>query len=197
MRTTVVGVALLAMGCGGAQHFDAVERATATSPRGDVAAEYEIGDPNSPTAEVKVWTRGAYESVVDGREVTVIAVVVEVENMGSAPIELEGVTLHGTRAAGASFADLAPFRVEGERVVGPGSESSLRAFFALAERYDPEDIAQFEVSWALRHGGGTYVQRTPFQQAPDEYATYYGYPYPYLFYIPFAGPSLLPGTLPP
>ncbi len=210
MRCTVFGVALLAVGCGAAQHFDATERATATSPRGDVAAEYEVGDPGSPTAEVKVWMSGAYKRDVAGREMTVIEVVFDVENNGTVPIQLTDVVLDSARASGVSFEDQPPFRTEGDRVVAANDEGTLRAYFAIPDRYDPEDIARIEVGWELHHATGTYTQRTPFRQAPEPYAGYYPYPYPYLYYdfpyphisyydVPFArrSPGAFIGTIPP
>jgi len=191
VRISVLGVALVAVGCGGAQHFDAAERATAISPRGDIAAEYEIdGVGGDQLAETKVWTRGAYEDRVDGREMTVIEVVFEVENDGPTPVVLSEIMLDSAEASGVSFEDLAPFRVEGDRVVEPGEEGVARAYFALEQRYDPEDIADFEVQWALRHGEGTYAQRTPFRQAPPDY--YATYPY-----SPFYDPLFYPTTFGP
>jgi hypothetical protein len=171
----------LVSGCGAAQHFDAAERATATSPMGDEAAEYEIAGPDGRTAEVKVWSSGAYEGEVDGREVTVVEVVLEIENDGPAPVELTEVKIDSAEASGTSFEDVAPYRIEGEPRVAPGGERRLRAFFSLPERYDPEDIEQFEIEWSLAHGGGTYTQRTPFQQPPRVYADY---PYPYFYDAP-------------
>lgn len=200
MRSLVVpGVALVAaMGCGGAQHFDASERATASSPRGDLSAEYEIGEPSAPLAEVKVWTSGAYRESVDGVDVTVIEVVFELENHGALPIDLQGVVLDSARARGAHFDDLPPFRVEGEHMVAPSAETTMRAYFALPDRYDPEDIERFEVGWSLRHDGGTYTQSTPFRQAPEYYAAYShpGYYYDRPLGGPFGGP-FMPGVMPP
>jgi hypothetical protein len=198
VRSSIFCVALLAVGCGGAQYFDATERATASSPRGDIAAEYEIAGPSGPSAEVKVWASGAYKDVVDGREMTVLDVVFDLENNGAEPIELSRIVLDSARASGVSFDDLPPIRVEGERIVRGHNEGRLHAYFALPERYDPEDIARFEVGWALRHQEGTYAQNTPFQQAPEYYYySAYPFPSPYLYYLPFAGdPRPLPGTMP-
>jgi hypothetical protein len=192
----VLVVAALAAGCGSAQHFDAAERATASSPRGDIAAEYEIGDADAPFAEVKVWAQGAYEGEVDGREVTVIEVMLEIENDGPAPVELTELKLDSAWASGVSFDDLQPFRVEGSRVARADGDTRLHAYFALPERYDPEDVHRFEVEWALRHAGGSYVQRTPFRQSPEYYFT--TYPSLYTYRAPFAEvPGPLPGSLPP
>lgn len=171
--------AALALGCAGTQHFDAAERATATSPRGDLAAEYEITGATGQIAETKVWLRGAHEDRVDGAEVTVIEVVFDVENEGRAPVALSDVRIDSMTVDGVALDDLRPFRVEGDRVVPPGGEGRLSAYFAIPQRFDPEDIAQLEVGWALRHAEGTYAQRTPFRQAPE----YYAYDYPY--YAPF------------
>lgn len=191
----VFGVALLAMGCGGVQRFDAAERATATSPRGDLAAEYEIVGARGQIvgargqiAEAKVWLRGAYEDRVDGREVTVIEVVFEVENEGDEPVTLADVRIDSARASGVDFEDLRPFSLEGDRVVEPGGEGTLRAYFAIPQRFDPEDITQLEVGWSLRHEEGTYAQRTPFQQVPEQFA---GYPYVYPIYAPWPADPLV------
>ncbi len=184
----VIGVALLAMGCAGVQRFDAAERATATSPRGDLAAEYEIVGASGQLAETKVWLRGAYEDRVDGREMTVVEVVFEVENEGGAPVTLSNVRIDSARASGVDFEELRPFRLEGDRVVEPGGEGTLRAYFALPQRYDPEDIARLEVGWSLEHAEGTYAQRTPFQQVPEYFS---GYPYVYPVYTPWPADPFL------
>ncbi len=187
----IIGAAVIALGCAGTQHFDATERATATSPRGDLAAEYEVTGAQGQIAEAKVWLRGAYEDRVDGAEMTVIEVVFDVDNEGRAPVALSDVRIDSMTADGVGFDDVAPFRVEGDRVVAPGGEGRLHAYFAIPQRFDPEDIARLEVGWALRHAEGTYAQRTPFRQVPEYYA--YGYPYyaPFVydpFYYPFGWP---------
>ncbi len=172
MRIHLLSGALLALGCAGAQHFDAAEHATAVSPRGDIAAEYDVDGPTGRVAEARVWLRGAYEDRVDGREMTVIEVVFDVENESAAPVTLSRLELASADVDGVTFDDLPPVRVEGDRVVRPGGEGEVRAYFALQQRYDPEDIEQLEVRWALSHAKGTYAQRTPFHQAPPPYSSY-------------------------
>lgn len=174
------GAVVVAAGCAGVQHFDATERATASSPEGDVAAEYEVAGASGPLAEVRVWTGGAYESRVDGREMTMIEAVLDVSNEGSAPIVLSEVTLRSLRVSGVSLGHVRPVRITGEREVPPGGRSRVRAYFAIPQRYDPEDVGRFDIAWQLRHAEGTYAQRTPFHQPPRErFAGSYGYPYPY------------------
>lgn len=197
MRWYGTAVALLTVGCAGTQYFDAAERTTALSPRGDIAAEYEVGDAAGQIADAKVWMRGAYKDRVGDREMTVIEVVFDVDNEGGAPVVLSDVRLRSARAGNVVFEGLRPFRIEGERVVPAGDEGRMSAFFAIPERFDPEDIDSVEVSWALRHAEGTYVQTTPFQQAPPDL---YAYPGPYwspFDYDPFFYRSGLPYTAMP
>ncbi len=180
MRSPFVLVAMLGVGCGGVQSFEATSRATATSPRGDVASEYDVTSAGGDViAEAKVWARGAYESRVDGREMTVIEVVFELENDGPAPITLMDVVLDTARVSGVSLGDVRPVRIDGATEVPPSGESRVRAYFAIPQRYDPEDIARFDVAWRLHHVEGTYAERTHFQQPPRYYGSFYRYPYPY------------------
>jgi hypothetical protein len=194
--TVVVSSALSVAGCATTQHFDAAERATAVSPRGDLAAEYEVTGASGQIAETKVWLRGAYASQVGEREVTVVEVVFEVENEGTGPVELAALRLHTIEVGGVRFQELVPFRVEGHRLLQPGEEARIEAFWALPDRFDPDDISRLEVGWVLHHAGGEYAQRTPFRHAPERYATayphYYGYYGPFV-YDPYFGPLGPPG----
>lgn len=183
----IATAAALMAGCAGTQHFDAAERATGLSPQGYGAAEYDIWGARGNAGEARVWATGAYEANVDGREMTVIEVVLELENNAAEPMVLSALRLDSTNADGVRLTDLAPVRVEGGGVVAPGQLERVRAYFAIPERYDPEDIGDFRVRWALRQGERTYAQRTPFLQAPE----YYYDP----FYDPFLGdPFLTPGA---
>lgn len=187
----VIALASLLTACAGTQRFDAVERATGLSPQGYGASEYDLWGPSGNIGQARVWATGAYEASVDGREMTVIEVVIELENNGNEPMIVSDLRLDSADADGIRFTDLAPVRVEGPGIVVPGDEERVRVFFAIPARYDPDDIADFRVKWALRQGERMYAQRTPFLQAPDYiYDPFYG---PY--YDPFiSGPFLAPGS---
>jgi hypothetical protein len=181
-------LAFVFAGCAGTQHFDAAERATGLSPQGYGASEYDIWGATGNVGQARVWAPGAYEAVVDGREMTVIEVVLELENNGTAPMVLSAIRLDSADADGAHITDLSPVRIEGPGVVAPGDEERVRAYFAIPERYDPDDIADFRVRWAVRQGERTYAQRTPFLQAPDYYYD------PYLTSPFLTDPFLAPGA---
>ncbi len=186
----VVAIALSLSACAGTQRFDAAERATGLSPQGYGASEYDLWGPRGNAGQARVWATGAYEAVVDGREMTVIEVVLELENNGTEPMVVSELRLDSADADGVRITDLAPVRVEGPGVVVPGDEERVRVFFAIPERYDPDDIEDFRLRWSLRQGERTYAQRTPFLQAPDYvYDPFYGpYSDPFL-----SDPFLAPG----
>lgn len=188
MRASRIALAaLLVAGCAGTQRFDAAERATGLSPQGYGAAEYDIWGERGNTGQVRVWATGAYGAAVDGRDMTVIEVVLELENNGPEPMTISELRLDSADVDGVRFRDLAPVRVEGTGVVAAGEDERVRVFFAIPERYDPEDIQDFRLRWSLEQGSRTYAQRTPFLRAPD----YYYDP----FYDPFFGdPFLFPGA---
>jgi hypothetical protein len=106
---------------------------------------------------------------------TVIEVVLDLENHGPTPIVLSRVRLDSALARGTAFANLEPARVEGGRTIAPRSEQRVHAFFMIPGIYDPEDIQNFQLGWELRHPGGTYAERTPFQKPPRADVSY---PYP-------------------
>src|SRR5690606_12560623 len=165
-RVSVI-LALLVVGCAGTQRFDAAERATGLSPQGYGAAEYEIWGPTGNAGEARVWATGAYKANVDGREMTVIEVVLEIENNGPDAMAISELRLDSADADNVEIRDLAPVRVEGPGIVAPGDDERVRVYFAIPERFDPEDIADFRLRWSLQQGERTYAQRTPFLQAPD------------------------------
>lgn len=186
IASIAVPLACLLPACAGTQHFDAAERATGLSPQGYGASEYDLWGPRGNTGQARVWASGAYEANVDGREMTVIEVVLELENNGSEPMVLSDLRLDSADADGVRLTDLAPVRIEGPDAIAPGDEERVRAYFAIPARYDPDDIADFRVRWGVRQGERTYAQRTPFLQAPD----YYYDP----FYGPLYDPFLTPGA---
>lgn len=184
-------VAAMASGCAGTQYFDAAEKATGLSPEGLAAAEYDLWGQGGNLGEARVWSSGAYEGAVDGAQATVIEVVVEIENNGATPMMLGPIQLRSMRASGESFDHLRPVRVEGDAVIPARDEGRVRAYFALPERYDPEDIARFEVEWSVRQDQRVFSQRTEFLRTPDYYA-YGPYSYPWWGYDPFLFPARVP-----
>lgn len=184
--TRIAGIALVLAGCAGTQNFDAAERATGLSPEGFSAAEYDMWGEDGNLGEARVWSSGAYKTEVNGQEMTVLEVTLELENNGEQPMTVSTLRLDSLDVDGQRFTDLAPVRVEGPGVVAPGEFERVKAYFAFPERYDPEDIADFRVRWALRQGERIYAQRTPFLQAPDYYYDPYYDPF---FNDPFQTPG--------
>ncbi len=184
-RTLAIATLLVA-GCATTQDFVPTERATAVSPEGKTAAaEYEVESRSgAEIGEIKVWTEGAYEAEVDGRERTVVQIVFEVENQQDAPLTLSQVQLDGVEVDGARLDAVQPTRIEGPTTIAPGADARVRAYFTLPTAKRPNDVERFEVTWTVQKGDTTYRQRTPFVQQVDRYYNNYYTPY-YYYYDPF------------
>lgn len=177
--------AALCTGCLESQAFRPAEQATARSPQGDSAAEYHLKGPDgADLAEVKLWSRGAEETKLDGRRVTSVHVGFELENESNSKmifyagqLELDYVTTKGKTVSHVRIS-----RAGGDRDVSTDRVRQLDAYFAVED--DPSDIDAFSVHWAIQIAGRRYVERTPFIKAlrPS------GYYSPYYYYSPWYGP---------
>lgn len=165
-RVFGVLVVLASASCGGPQLFDAAGHATGISPQGLAAAEYDLWGPNGNTGEARVWSTGAYEGSVDGRPATIIDVVIDLENVGEAPMALTDIHLESADVHGMRVSDIPPTRVDGDTTVPPGGEARVHAYFAVSKHIDPDDLRGFRVGWRVQQGDRMYTQRTPFMQAP-------------------------------
>src|SRR5688572_8408846 len=78
----------VAAGCATTENFTPAERATAISPEGFTAADYEIAVEGERLGDVMVWSNGAHRSDLDGRR-TVLHVGFRVENDSDLSIEID------------------------------------------------------------------------------------------------------------
>lgn len=189
-RTTgAVTLGLFAVSCGaGYQEFVPAERVTARSPAGYEAAEYEIDTERGELGEVKIWADGAYRAKVDGQRATVVELGMYVENSQRAPLSLTELRLDSVTVDGASMENVRPVRIEGPTTIEAGQDARLRMYFALPNRFDPEDVKAFRLKWQVQGGGASYTQRTPFLEAPEPPPYYYGYYGAGYYHTPFYDP---------
>jgi hypothetical protein len=181
---------VLAAACAASEKFTPAERATAISPQGYTAADYEMVVEGERLGDAMVWSNGAHRTE-SGR--TVVHVGFRVENDTDLPIEIapEDVQIHvvaDDQTIRRSQADI----VEGARVVEPGREGTLALYFALPKGVSPQDVDAFRVSWKAHANGLEYVQRTPFleYEEPVAYPYAYGGLYNSFYYSPFYDPFL-------
>jgi hypothetical protein len=187
MRTFIALLAtLLVGGCAQTAMFRAAEKATAVSPRGAIAAEYDLRARDRDLGEVKVWSNGAYREEAYGEEHVVVHVAFEIENGADTPIALDTDRLvlsskvEGMGRVDNQYAD----RVRGVTEVEPRETRRIDAYFFMPRGVDPEDVVSFRVDWRLERSPGAatlFAERTPFLEDPYAYwtAPYSGYPYAY------------------
>ncbi|MFW5739731.1 MAG: hypothetical protein ACOC1F_05135 [Myxococcota bacterium] len=168
--------------CGAShQGFHPAERATAETITGETAADYEIVTEAGSMGDVKLWSRGAFETD-DGT--TVIHIGIQLENESSRPIVLDDVVLDSLRYDGAVKSNIRPTG-QLARVL-PGKSEEFELYFTLPEPADPDRIRAFRVRWKAQAGDSTYQQTTPFHQ--DRERMYAGMPYSYYYYSPYYDP---------
>ena len=188
-------------GCASTEHFVPAERATARSPEGFVAADYEMSVDGTPLGDAVVWSDGAKETEIAGKKVPAIHVGFRIENRSNTALEIApaDLNLHIT-SDDRTVRRAQPDRVEGSRSVNPGEEGELSLYFALPGDLRARDVDAFRIEWKAIAGDLTYTQRTPFlEHTPPRYvatapyrATYYYSP----FYDPFlCSPFLYRGGL--
>jgi hypothetical protein len=185
-----IPVALALIACGARQEkFEPGERATARSPEGYTAAEYEISGRNGELGEARVWSRGARIMDVDGARRTVVHVGFALENTSDEPIELDldQLALDSARLDHAVVRDIHAARVDGNATIQPGQMGEINAYFPLPRDVSPQQVDAFRVKWRVGDSEITYNQQTPFVESPDErvYAYYYTPFYDPFFYDPY------------
>ncbi|MFH0899919.1 MAG: hypothetical protein V2A73_04745 [Pseudomonadota bacterium] len=196
-KTAAVLTAILGMvgGCAAGQgFFRPTERVVAEGPQGEPAASYELRGREGEIAQVNVWSEGAYRSRLDGGEATVVRLGLEVQNVGTEPIELRGedLLLEQVRVDGgigdARLLSLRPSD-RGGTTIPSEDVRSFDLYFAVPRAVDPDDLTSFRLRWTLEAGGRRYVQFTPFVQdkVRDVYAYAYPNPIPLYPYTPIFG----------
>jgi hypothetical protein len=185
MRGAALLTTFATLSCAEQVAFNAAERATAISPRGDVAAEYDLQVDGRPFAELEVWSEGVWRDDADGREGTLLHVGFDLENRTRATLWFDADDLYvdSVEIEDGGVAEAAPVSVEGTSEIPPHGAARVEAVFEIADRVDPDDVRGFQAHWTLRTETRAYSQRTPFRRAPDVYE--HGYPY---WYSPMQDP---------
>lgn len=183
----IVGAAWLSA-CGAShQGFHPAERATAETITGETAADYEIILETGSAGDVKLWSRGAFESDEDQ---TIIHLGVDVDNESSRSIVLDTVELDVLGDDGSVQSDLSPDGRLAE--VPPESSGQVDLYFTLPRTVEPYEVRAFRVRWQARAGEMTYKQTTPFvrDREPVRGGPYHYYHSPLYdpFYHPFYDP---------
>jgi len=167
-------------GCWQPRYFEPRENLTGTSPDGRPAAVYQVerGDDPATSGELRVWSDGAEARYGEAdQEVVNLHVAIELENNGTAPLELDvgSLKVEELYLDGLLQDELQPASVAGQPLVEPGSTSRVDVVFQPPTTY-PSDIDSFGVRFAVRDGSGAVVgQMTPFAPAPPRGV--YGDPY--------------------
>jgi hypothetical protein len=190
MTRWIIPLLILAGGCVTTASYRPGEHATARSPQGYVAADYDMIADGERLGEAIVWSDGTERIVLDGRKTTAVHVGFRIENATVDPLVLdpERVTLHFEHD-GRVIHLSQPDRIDGTRTIPPDEEGELSLYFALPPGVSPRDVDAFRVEWRATAGALTYAQRTPFlEYDPDPaYRTYVTVGY---YYSPFFDPFL-------
>jgi hypothetical protein len=186
MKGIIVTAAIAVAGCASTSNrpesMRPTERATGVGADEYPEAEYELRH----TAEVRVWSRGAYVAKVDGRDRTVVHVGFEVENPTTAPLYLIGqaIAVTAVRAGERTVREPPLASLEGDLRVPPGEKHDFDFTFALPVGVDPQDVDAFDVRWAVTGEGIRHREITGFVE--DEVNVYEPTNYAYRrFDLPF------------
>ena len=183
-KLSIIIAASVIVACGGSttpESFEPGERATAQSPQGYTAAEYELATRRGDLGDVKVWSRGARVMAVNGVERTVVHVGFEVENSSDREIELQDLSLDSAMLDRQILSAIQPARIEGATLIEPGQMKQIDAYFPLPAGVSPQEVDAFRIRWRIRGPGVVYSQHTPFIENVSETVAYYYTPY----YDPF------------
>jgi hypothetical protein len=184
MKKLSILIAAGLVACGGTsrpERFEPAERATAESPQGYTAAEYELTTRKGDLGDVKVWSPGARIMEVNGVNRTVVHVGFEVDNSSNQPIDLEDLALDQATLHRQIVSGVQPARIDGATTVQPGRVNEINAYFPLPAGVSPQQVNAFRIRWRIHSPDVVYSQHTPFIQNPGEAVAYYYTPY----YDPF------------
>jgi hypothetical protein len=183
-------VVAAAAGCATTENFTPAERATATSPGGEAAADYEMVVDGERLGDAMVWSNGAYRAE-NGR--TVVHIGFRIENETDVPIEIEAEDLELRAEGGGRILQRdEPVAIEGPTSISPGRDGVLSVYFLMPDGVSPQEIDAIRLTWTARAADLAYSQRTPFLERPME-ARYMPHPYysPF-YYSPFYDPFFYP-----
>jgi hypothetical protein len=184
MKKLSIMIAASLVACGGSttpESFEPSERATARSPQGYTAAEYEMATPRGDLGDVKVWSRGARVMEVKGISRTVVHVGFELDNSSEQAIELQDLALDSAILDRQILTGIQPAHIDGATTIPPGRVNEINVYFPLPAGVSPQEVDAFRVRWRVSGPEVTYAQHTPFIENPEEVLAYYHTPY----YDPF------------
>lgn len=186
--TGALGVLAMALSaCAATQPFHPTEKATAESPEGVLAADYELRtDDGRVFGEGRVWSNGAEEAEVGGEDRYVVNVGFLLENETDSPITFPSkmLTLEYTTNQGVAYRGVRPVVDPGTTTVPARARKRVDVAFELAPDLDPEDVTAFRVNWKVDHREGGFSEATNFLQTQPTYVPA-GYPiYDYYWYSP-------------
>ena len=156
---------LLLAGCWNPRYFAPREHVGAVGPDGNAAALYPIAGADGVAGELRVWSRGAKARFTDDdREVVELHVGFELENNGTAPLQLDlgSIACEQLSLDGELQPPLAPLRIDGDGAAGPGATARVDLTFEPPADA-PRDVDSFSVRFAVRGPQGFALQQvTPF-----------------------------------
>lgn len=166
-------------------------QAARDTDEGISTVEYDVDTRLGELADVRVWSRGAYEAEVRGGDATVLHVGLAVENEQGLPLAIDPSRLWAEVSFGDRRERVKPLAVEGATTIEPHGGTELQLHFELPGAA-PDDVRGFRVHWNLQAAGRVHDEITPFVQQPEplgeelEHRPYYD-----PFWYPYApGPGL-------
>jgi hypothetical protein len=168
----IVACIALASGCAtyvNPAYFRPAERVVSTTPTREKEALYDLVMPDGHPGEAKVWSNGVDRGNVDGTDVTLVHVALEVKNASNAPIHLEvsSLELRDLRLAKGAAVTATLAGTAGDPTIPEGSVRRTDGFFRLPEVVLPPNVRSFWLRWNLRCDDKEYAQLTPFTIDPD------------------------------
>jgi hypothetical protein len=180
--TVTVGAVALA-GCGSTGAFVPAEKATAVSPMGYPAAEYDLEIEKSDMGDARVWSEGAMRMELQGEKTTAVHVGFQLENTSDRPMRVDiGRTTLDVGLGKTKVINLQPTRIVGQLDVPPRGDRRIDLYFRLPKGVRPYDVQALKVKWELNNAQDRFSQQTPFIK-PDPYVGRY-------YYTPFYDPFL-------
>ncbi len=191
-RGAWVATAAVALAACGTQEqaFRPASHATGETIGGDATAEYDVDSPQGELADVRVWSKGAYETEVRGQDETIVHVGIEVQNEQAAPLAIDPSRLKADFVIGDQRVEgVSPLSIDGPTTIGPHDSAELQVQFTVPRaNVDPDEIRGFRVHWNVQGLGRAYSQVTPFVQKPEPLPVYGSSFYYTPFYDPFYAP---------
>jgi hypothetical protein len=130
---------------------------------GRQAAVYRIELDGRAAGEVRIRSAGAFRTMYEGRERTLIALEAEIDNRGRWPLTLniDGLAL-AADIDSPLYATAASSLTVGETTAAPYRYRYVRYFVPLPGNISPQAVDRFAVRWHVYAAGHVFVERTDF-----------------------------------